>query len=186
MVPHIPFEKYSYLEEKKVFWLNHFYWYRLYRIYSGEPLVMIPQLYRMSQKKRNGGFSVHCELIVWYIFTPLDKASSAEENDTSIIKFCWVILILYDHFLKSGHFQLSLDFSERWTKNCGGTNLPYTVFCGSPLIRGMKRNTEQWASTGQRMDCLQILRSSVPKIQRNLKMTVFQEVCMDSKLPNQI
>ena len=36
----------------------------------------------------------------------------------------------------------------------------HTVFCGSPLIRGNKRNTEQWASTGQRMDCLSRQNSS--------------------------
>ena len=33
-------------------------------------------------KKRNGGFSVPCYLKVLYLFTLLDKASSAEENDT--------------------------------------------------------------------------------------------------------
>ena len=37
----------------------------------------------------------------------------------------------------------------------------HTVFCGSPLIRGNKRNTEQWASTGQRMDCLSQQNSSL-------------------------
>ena len=46
-------------------------------------------------KKRNGGFSVHCERKVLYVFTSLDKASSAEENDTYIIKFGWAILILW-------------------------------------------------------------------------------------------
>ena len=34
-------------------------------------------------------------------------------------------------------------------------------FCGSPLIRGNKRNTEQWASTGRRMDCLSRQNSSL-------------------------
>ena len=34
-------------------------------------------------------------------------------------------------------------------------------FCGSPLIRGNKRKTEQWASTGQRMDCLSRQNSSL-------------------------
>ena len=37
----------------------------------------------------------------------------------------------------------------------------HTVFCGSLLIRGNKRNTEQWASTGQRMDCLSRQNSSL-------------------------
>ena len=35
------------------------------------------------------------------------------------------------------------------------------VFCASPLIRGNKRNTEQWASNGQRMDCLSRQNSSL-------------------------
>ena len=51
-------------------------------------------VYRVSQKKRNGGFSVHCGLKVLYLFTSLDQTSSAEENDTKIIKFGWVVLIL--------------------------------------------------------------------------------------------
>ena len=38
-------------------------------------------VYRVSQKKRHGRFSVHCELKVLNNFTSLDKASSAEEND---------------------------------------------------------------------------------------------------------
>ena len=37
-------------------------------------------------KKWNGGFSVPCELKISYFLT-LDKASSAEENDTKIIIF---------------------------------------------------------------------------------------------------
>ena len=44
-------------------------------------------IYRVSQKKRNGGFLVHCELKVLYIFILLDGASSAEENDALIIQF---------------------------------------------------------------------------------------------------
>ena len=51
-------------------------------------------LYRVSQKKRNGGFSVPCILKVVYFLTSLDKASSAEENDTKIIKFGLVLFIL--------------------------------------------------------------------------------------------
>ena len=42
----------------------------------------VQTLYRVSHKKRNGGFSVQCELEVLNILTSLDKASSAEENDT--------------------------------------------------------------------------------------------------------
>ena len=44
-------------------------------------------IYRVSQKKRNGGFSVPCELKVLYLFTSLNQTSSAEENDTKVIKF---------------------------------------------------------------------------------------------------
>ena len=55
---------------------------------------MIYNINRVSQKKRNGGFSVPCELKVLYLFTALDQTSSAEENDTKIIKFGWVVLIL--------------------------------------------------------------------------------------------
>ena len=51
-------------------------------------------LYRVSQKKRNGGFSVPSELKVLYLFTSLDQTSSAEENDTKIVKFGWVVFIL--------------------------------------------------------------------------------------------
>ena len=40
------------------------------------------KLYRVSQKKRNGAFSVHCKLKVLYIFISLDRVSSAEENGT--------------------------------------------------------------------------------------------------------
>ena len=39
-------------------------------------------LYRVSHKKRNGGFSVHCERKVVNIFKSPYKVFSAEENDT--------------------------------------------------------------------------------------------------------
>ena len=52
------------------------------------------KLYRVSQKKRNSGFLVPCELKVLYLFTSLDQTSSAEENDAKIIKFGWVVLII--------------------------------------------------------------------------------------------
>ena len=38
------------------------------------------------QKKRNGEFSVPCQLKMSYVLTPLDKASFAEENNIKIIK----------------------------------------------------------------------------------------------------
>ena len=45
-------------------------------------------------KKRNGGFSVPCRPKMSYCLTSLDKTSSAEENDTKIVKFGLVILSL--------------------------------------------------------------------------------------------
>ena len=51
------------------------------------------KLYRVSHKKRNCGFAVACDLKVPYLFTSSNQATPAEENDTKIIKFDWVILI---------------------------------------------------------------------------------------------
>ena len=51
-------------------------------------------LYRVSQKERNGRFSVPCERKFSNCLTSLDKAFSAEENDIKIIKFGYVILNL--------------------------------------------------------------------------------------------
>ena len=98
------------------------------KIFESRCLHKHQRVYWVSQKKWKGRFSVHCELKVLYIFTLLDKASSAAgEWYLDFIKFGWVILINYDHFLKYGNFQISLDFCNRWVKNCGGTNLPYRV-----------------------------------------------------------
>ena len=47
-----------------------------------------------APKKQNSEFSVPCEQKMPYFLTLLDKASSAEENDTKIIEFGWVILNL--------------------------------------------------------------------------------------------
>ena len=57
-------------------------------------------------------------------------------------------------------------FKFRWIFGTGERRIVagqafHMVFCGSPLIRGNKRNTEQWASTGQRMDCLSRQNSSL-------------------------
>ena len=56
----------------------------------------------------------------------------------------------------------------------------HKVFWGSPLIRGNKRNTDQWASTEHNSSLIG------RKNQVNLKMTVFQEMGIESKLLNQI
>ena len=110
-------------------------------------------LYRVSQKKRNGGFSVHCELKVLYMFTSLDGAHFAEENDALIIQFGWVILILWP-FLEIRSVSNFAGFLRRMSGELWRDKPSIRCFCGSPLIRGNKRNTEQWASTGRRMDCL--------------------------------
>ena len=65
----------------------------------------------------------------------------------------------------------------------------YEVFCGSPLIRVSFVATDQWASPKHlkwKAFPDAILHSSVTKIKRNLKMTVFQEMGIESKLLNQI
>ena len=48
---------------------------------------LLETLYRVSHKKRNGGFSVVCDLKVPYLFKSSNQATSVEENDTKIIKF---------------------------------------------------------------------------------------------------
>ena len=67
-------------------------------------IVEFIAIYRVSQKKRNGGFPVPCELNVLFLFRSLDQTSSAEEKDTKIIKFGWVVLILRP-FLKIWSFS---------------------------------------------------------------------------------
>ena len=79
-------------------------------------------------------------------------------------------------------FKFRLMFATGERRIVAGQTL-HMVFCGSPLIRGNKRNTEQLLNWIVCPD--KILRSSVPKIQRNVKMTVFQEVCIDSELITQ-
>ena len=80
----------------------------------------------MSHKKRNGGFSVACDLKVSYLFTSSNQATSVEENDTKIIKFDWVIL--KPHLLKHSHFQISLDFCDWWAKDYDGNGLSLLCF----------------------------------------------------------
>ena len=102
-------------------------------------------LYRVSQKKRNGGFSVPSELKVLYLFTSKDQTSSAEENDTKIIKFGWVVLILCPllemrSFINFAWYLRPMSEGLCW-------EWPFiVVFWGSPLIRVNKRNTVQWDS----------------------------------------
>ena len=107
----------------------------------------------MSKKKRNGRFSVPCELKVWYIFTSLDKASSPEENDTKIIKFGWVILILCLFFYNTVIFKFWLIFATDEQRIVKGKAF-HTVFCGSPLIRVSFVAMDQWASPNHLMEAL--------------------------------
>ena len=52
-----------------------------------------------------------------FIFIPLYRAFSAEENDTKIIQFGWVNLILDAHFLKCGHLRFLPDFCNQQATN---------------------------------------------------------------------
>ena len=121
-------------------------------------------IYRVSQKKkRNGGFSIPCELKVLCIFTSVDKASSAEENDTKIIKFGCIILILCP-FLEKQSFSNFAGFLRPMNKELCRDKLKLSIIMvlyGSPLIRGNKRNTDQWASTRHRMEGLSRHNSSL-------------------------
>ena len=130
-------------------------------------------LYRVSPKKRNGGFSVPCELKVLYYFTPLDKASSAEENDTKIIKFCWVSLILYS-FLEMQSFSNFPWILRPMSEELCMEKASIMVFCGSLLIRVSFVATDQWASPERRMKDFSRHNSSLigREIQANLKMTI--------------
>ena len=100
------------------------------------------QIYRVSHKKRNGGFSVACDLKVPYLFTSSYQATPAEENDTKIIKFDWVILILWP-FVKTQSFSNFAWFLRPMSEGLCWEWPFIVVFWGSPLIRVNKRNTVQ-------------------------------------------
>ena len=138
-------------------------------------------------KKAERRISVPCELKVWYIFRLLDKASSAEENDNKIIQFGWVILNLcplleiqsfsnFAWFLRLMSEELCRD---KASIRCFG-EAHWSVAAKETQINGLPQNTV-WKAFP-----FTILRSLVAKIKRNLKMTVFQEMGIDSKLLNQI
>ena len=99
-------------------------------------------IYRVSHKKRNGGFSVACDLKVPYLFTSSNQATPAEENDTKIIKFYWVILILWP-FVKTQSFSNFAWFLRLMSEGLCWEWPFIVVFWGSPLIRVNKRNTVQ-------------------------------------------
>ena len=115
-------------------------------------------LYRVSQKKRNGGFSVPCRPKMSYFFTSLDKTSSAEENDTKIVKVGWVILNLCT-FLEIRSFSNFAGFlgpmSEEFCRD------KQSMSCGSPLFRVSFVATDQRASTKHHMEGLSRHNSSL-------------------------
>ena len=118
-------------------------------------------IYRVSQKKRNGGFSVPCELKVLYIFTSLDKTSSGEENDTKIVKFGWVILSLCT-LLEIQSFSNFAGFLGPMSEEfCWDKQSIITLSCGSPLFRISFVATDQRASTKHRMEGLSRHNSSL-------------------------
>ena len=144
-------------------------------------------IYRVSQKKRNGGFSVPCELKVLYLFTSLNQTSSAEENDTKIIKFDWVILILWP-FVKTQSFSnfawflrpMSEELCREWPFMWCFGEAHWSVSTKETWFNGIPQNIE-WKAIPDI-----ILHSAVANIERNLKMTVFHEMGIESKLSNQI
>ena len=76
--------------------------------YLDKVFRIVGTLYRVSQKKQNGGFSVLCLQKVDTLSTSLGKASSAEKNDTKIIEFGEYALLS-----KYSQFQILYDFGEQ-------------------------------------------------------------------------
>ena len=99
-------------------------------------------VYRVSQKKRNGRFSVACDLKVPYLFTSSNQATPAVENDTKSIKLDWVILILWP-FVKIQSVSNFAWFLRQMSEGLCWEWPFIVVFWGSPLIRVNKRNTVQ-------------------------------------------
>ena len=144
-------------------------------------------LYRVSQKKQNGGFSIPCRPKISYFLTSLDKTYSAEENDIKIVKFGCVIFNLCT-LLEKQSFSNFAGFlgpiREEFCRDKQSIRHPVEAHCSVflllPRINGLPQNTV-W-----KVCPATILRSPVAKIQRNLKMTLFQEMVIESKLLNQI
>ena len=87
------------------------------------------------------------------------------------------------------HFQISLDFCGRWAKNCVGISLPYGVLRKpiDPCFYCCHGSMGFPKTPYRRLFPTKFFeRSLVAKIKRNLKMTIFQELGIDSKLLNQI
>ena len=64
----------------------------------------------MNRKnKRNGGFSVSCDLKVLHVFVSSDETSS-EKNDTMQDYLIGWADLVYGHFFNHSHFRISFDF----------------------------------------------------------------------------
>ena len=104
-------------------------------------------------------------------FTALDRAYSAEENDTKIIKFGWVILILCP-FLEIQSFSNFAGFLRPMREElcrdkpsiCCFVEAHWSVATKETQINGLPQDIV-WKVCPNTF-----LRSSVAKIQRNLKM----------------
>ena len=111
-------------------------------------------LYRVSQKKRNGGFSVHCELKVLhvYLFTSLDQTSSAEEIDTKIIKFGWVVLIILpiSWYTCTVIFKFRSIFATDERRIMSGIAFHFNAL-GNPVEPCSFVDTDQWLSQNTTM-----------------------------------
>ena len=117
-------------------------------------------------------------------FTSLNKASSTEENVTNIVEFGWVIFILWQ-FLERRSFSNFTWFLQPMSVESYRENPFIWCFWESPLIHVNKRYSVS-GNGHMKGHSRHNLRSSVAKIKQNLKITVFQEMGIESKLLNQI
>ena len=122
----------GYKSKVNVFWTTH----------QSFQVPFQNDIYRVSHKKRNGGFSVACDLKVPYLSTSSNQATPAEENDTKIIKFDWVILILWP-FVKTQSISKFARFLRPMSKGLCWEWPFIVVFWGSPLIHVSKRKAVQ-------------------------------------------
>ena len=137
-------------------------------------------------KKQNGGFPVPFDLKVLYVWASLNKASSAEENDTKTIEFGWAILIICP-FLET---QSSLNFAWFFATNELRLCREWLSIRPFPLTLCLLLTRINGLPQKHHMDGLSLYNStlirSVVKIKRSLNMTVFQEMGIKSRLLNQI
>ena len=123
-------------------------WFIIVRLRYNLIIISSFLIYRVSQKKRNGGFSVPCWPKISYFLTSLDKTSSAEENDTKIVKFGWVILNLCT-FLETQSISNFAGFlgpmSEEFCRDKQSIRCPVEAHCSVfrllPRINGLPQNT---------------------------------------------